>query len=477
MEAEKIIQYLKDVCAIPRASRDEKAMAEYLMGFAKERNLETWQDEKGNVIIMKPAVKHPGEETVILQGHLDMVYVKAEGNNHDYRKGITVLEDEEYLFAEGTSLGADNGIAIAYCMMLMDSEDIVHPNLEMIFTVEEEVGLAGAGTLDVSGLKGKKFINLDSEEEGVFYSSCAGAIRAGLYWDIKKEELKKEETLKGVTIEISGLKGGHSGINIDMGRANAIQLMGRVLYELNNMCDYRIKTIESPGKANAIPNYAKVVLCTEESQVEKVKAIICKLEKQFRNEYEVTDTVVISICLNDVHGYDEVYEKELNKRIANAIMMVPNGVMSYSEKVEGLVETSMNMGFLEEQGERLYMLSSVRSAVDSKKYFIRDRMKIIAEMYCDEVEFLNDYPGWQYVEDSPLRGLACDIYKKITGKEAEVQAIHAGLECGFWYHKNPEFDLISIGPDLFDVHSVDEKVSKKSIASTWEFLKEILKNI
>lgn len=477
MEATKIIQYLKDVCAIPRASKDEKVVAEYLMKFATERNLKTWQDEKGNVVVEKPAVNYQGKETVILQGHLDMVYVKAEGNAHDYRDGIKVLEDEEYLFADGTSLGADNGIAIAYCMMLMDSEDIKHPNLEMIFTVEEEVGLAGAGALDVSGLKGRKFINLDSEEEGVFYSSCAGAIRAGLYWDIKKEKIENKDSVNEVVIEVSGLKGGHSGINIGMGRANAIQLMGRILYELNQVCEYSVGKIQIPGKANAIPNYAKVVLYAEADQVEIIKVTVSELEKQFRNEHKVTDTIVLSATVNGVQEHVEVYECGLNKRIANAIMMVPNGVMSYSEKVEGLVETSMNMGFLEEQGDRLYMLSSVRSAVDSKKYFIRDRMKIIAEMYCDEVEFLNDYPGWQYVEESPLRELACNVYRKIAGKEAEVQAIHAGLECGFWYHKNPEFDLISIGPDLFDVHSIDERVSKKSIASTWEFLKEVLKNI
>ena len=475
MEANKIIQYLREICAIPHESKDEQALAEFLMAFAKERNLETFQDVKGNVLIKKPAVGCVGKEAVILQGHLDMVYVKAEESNHKYEEGIKVLEDEEFLFADGTSLGADNGIAIAYCMMLMDSKDIVHPDLEMIFTVEEEVGLAGAGAFDVTGLKGRKFINIDSEEEGIFCASCAGAVRAGLSWELKKEELCG--AVKRVVVEISGLKGGHSGMNIDMGRANAIQLMGRILYELNQTCDYRIEKIQIPGKANAIPNYAKAVLCAEGSQTEVLENVVRNLEKQFQNEHEVTDTISVSVSVEDADGNQAVYEKDLNKRIANAIMMVPNGVMSYSEKVEGLVETSMNMGFLEEQGDRLYMLSSVRSAVDSKKYFIRNKMSIIADMYCDNVEFLNDYPGWQYVAESEIRELACDIYRKIAGKEAEVQAIHAGLECGFWYHKNPEFDLISIGPDLFDVHSVNERVSKKSIANTWEFLKEILKNI
>lgn len=477
METVKIIQYLKDICAIPHESKDEKAIAEYLMTFAKERNLETWQDEKGNVLIKKPAAGCEGKEAVILQGHLDMVYVKAEESAHKYEEGIKVLEDEEFLFAEGTSLGADNGIAIAYCMMLMDSNEIVHPDLEMLFTVEEEVGLAGAGAFDVTKLKGKKFINIDSEEEGIFCASCAGAVRAGLSWNIEREEWSESDDIHMFTVEITGLKGGHSGMNIDMGRANAIQLMGRILYELNQVCDYHIGKIQIPGKANAIPSCAKVVLYAEGSQTEVLKNKVNELEKQFQNEHEVTDTISISVSEEKVRGNQNVYVKELNKRIANTIMMVPNGVMSYSEKVEGLVETSMNMGFLEEQGDRLYMLSSVRSAVDSKKYFIRNKMKIIAEMYCDEVEFLNDYPGWQYVEESPIREIACDVYKKITGKEPEVQAIHAGLECGFWYRKNPEFDLISIGPDIFDVHSVNERVSKKSIINTWEFLKEILKKI
>lgn len=477
MEAAKIIQYLKDVCAIPRASKDEKAVAEYLEAFAEARGCEAMRDEKGNLIIKKSAVGYSGDETVILQGHLDMVYVKDEESGHRYQEGIVVKENEEYLFADGTSLGADNGVAIAYCMMLIDSSDVVHPNLEMIFTVEEEVGLAGASALEVSGLKGKKFINLDSEEEGVFYSSCAGAIRAGLYWDLKKEELSKEQEIKGVAIEISGLKGGHSGINIDMGRANAIQLMGRILYELNQVCDYRIAKFHVPGKANAIPGYARLEIYTPVNQVDVIKRKVSELEKLFRNEYEATDYINLVVSEMQADCEKTIYGKEMNARIANAIMMIPNGVMSYSEKVKGLVETSMNIGFVEEQGDRLFMLSAVRSAVDSKKYFIRDKMQIIADMYCDEIIFENDYPGWQYVEKSPLRDMACDIYKKLTGKEAQVQAIHAGLECGYWYNKNSEFDLISIGPDLFDVHSIDERVSKKSIAFTWEFLKEILKNI
>ena len=475
METQKIINYLKAVCEIPRASKDEQKMAEYLMAFAKERGHEAVQDEKGNVVVKVAAVGCEGKEPVILQGHLDMVYVKSEESNHEYQNGIVVKEDEEYLFADGTSLGADNGVALAYCMMLMDSKDVVHPDLEMIFTVEEEVGLAGAGALDVSDLKGRYFLNIDGEEEGVFYSSCAGAVRAGTYWNIERETLA--EGRKGLVIEISGLKGGHSGINISDNRANAIQLAGRILYTLNQVCDYRLGEFQIPGKANAIPSRAKLPVYVDAAQVELVKETVAALEKDFQNEYEVTDIINISVVEKEVEEAVSVYTKELTTNIAKAIMLVPNAVMSMSEKVEGLVETSMNMGFVEEQGDRLFMLSSVRSAVDSKKYFIRDKMQIIADAFCDEIVFENDYPGWQYVEESPLRTLASEAYKKLSGKEAKVEAIHAGLECGYWYNKNPKFDLISFGPNLYDVHSIKEKVSKKSIAFTWEFIKEILKSV
>lgn len=477
MEAEKIIRYFKDVCAIPRASGDEQVIADYLIKFAKERGFEVAKDTKGNVIIKVPAVGYEGNETVILQGHLDMVYVKDEGSTHEYRNGICVKENEEYLYAEGTSLGADNGISLAYCMMLMDSKEIVHPDMEMIFTVEEEEGLAGASALDVSGLKGRKFINLDTEEEGVFYASCAGAIRVGLFWNIEKEELASTVPITGLMIEVSGLKGGHSGINIGKGRANAIQLVGRILYTLNQICDYRLGKFQIAGKANAIPSYAKIPVYVRSDQIEIAKNTISELEKKFQNEYEATDTIHITVTENAVIGTISVYKKALNAKIANAIMMVPNGVINYSERVKGLVETSMNMGFVEEQGNKLFMLSSVRSAVDSRKYFICDKMQIIADAFCDEIVFENDYPGWQFVENSPLRTLACDIYKNLSGEDARVEAIHAGFECGFWYNKNPEFDIITVGPNIYDVHSTDEKVSKKSIVSTWNFLKELLKSI
>lgn len=478
METEKLIGYFKDISAIPRASKDEKAVAEYIMNFARERELEAVQDEKGNVVVKKPAFGCETEETVILQGHMDMVYVKADDSDHCYEDGIIVKEKDGFLYAEGTSLGADNGVAIAYCMMLMDAKDLVHPNLEMIFTVEEEIGLTGAGALDVSNLRGKKFINLDSEDEGLFCVSCAGAVRAGFYWNKEMEELNCEEQMAELLIEIGGLKGGHSGMDINKDRANAIQLTGRILYELNNEgVDYRIGKIHSPGQANAIASHAKLWIYVKESQITAVKDQIMTLEKVFQNEYDGTDSLYIALKESEVSAGISVYEKSLNKRISDAIMMMPIGVVNYSAKVEGLVETSANIGILEEQGDRLYMLAAIRSAVDSKKFLVRDKMKIIAELYMDEVIFFNNYPGWEYKEESLIRDIICDTYKKVTGKDAQVEAVHAGLECGFFSYKNPEFDLISIGPDIFDVHSVKERASVNSMVSTWEFLKEVLKNI
>lgn len=487
METEKVIGYLKEVCAIPRASKDEKAISDYLMAFARERGLEARQDEKNNLMVKKPASFGCTAPPVILQGHLDMVYVKEADNFHKYKEGIRVLEDEKYLFADGTSLGADNGVALAYCMALMDSRNVRHPELQFIFTTEEEVGLAGAAALDISWLDGNRFINLDSEEEGVFYASCAGGLRGSMFWNLKREKLvekvreQKIDEYVEVSVMITGLKGGHSGINIGMGYANAVQIAGRILYSLNQNTAYYIGNISVPGKANAIPARAEMTFYMSRQEAEKCCAMIQKMEALLQEEYEKTDTVSIVTVVRDISiPLAEIYPEELNKKIADAVMLIPNGVMDYSHTIDDLVETSMNIGYLEEEKdedgrERLHLHLSIRSSVESKKYFIKEKLEIIAEQHCDEVYFQNDYPGWKYQEKSALRDTACKAYENLFGKKPKIAAIHAGLECGYWYHKRPGLDIISLGPNLYDVHTTKEKVSKKSIDHTWELLKEILK--
>ena len=474
-EKKKIIQYLKDINEIPRASGDEAALCEYLLKFASDRGLECWKDEKGNFYAKVPACGECSDEAVILQGHMDMVYVKSDDCPYAYEDGIKVLEDDDYLYADGTSLGADNGVAVAYCMALMDAKDVAHPELEIILTVEEEIGLIGAKHADISRFRGKKLINLDAEEEGIFTVSCAGGYRTSMFWDVEKTSI--EGTYAEIKVSLTGLKGGHSGVFIDAGRANAIQLAGRLLHYMNNNYDFYIGDILARGKENIICKDLKMTLYVKPEDAEQVLRGLKAFISVFENEYSLTDTLVMKVEMTDEKSDALAYGKDLNERLTAAILLIPNGVMDFSHKIEGLVETSMNMGVIEYVDGRLHLMSSVRSSVSTRKGFIKDKLKIIGDHYCDEVQFLHEYPEWEYKEDSKLREVACEAYHTIFGREAKVAAIHAGLECGYFYGKDNELDIISMGPDVWDVHAVEEKVSKKSIGRTWVFIKEILHNL
>ncbi len=475
-ETKKIIQYLRDINDIPRASGDEQAISDYLMGFAKERGLECWQDEKGNFYAKVPACGECSDEAVIIQGHMDMVYVRTADCPFTYEEGIEVLEDQDYLYANGTSLGADNGIAVAYCMALMDGKEIEHPELEILLTVEEEIGLLGAKEVDMTKLRGKKLINLDSEEEGVFTISCAGGYRTSMFWDVQKEALP-EGTYAELEVEIYGLKGGHSGMFADSGRANAIQLAGRLLHYLNKNYVYYIGEIDAVGKENIISKDIKMTLYVKPEDAEAILKGLKAFRSIFENEYSVTDTVNLKVEMTDEKKEAAAYPKSLNDRLTSAILLIPNGVMDYSKKIDGLVETSMNMGAIEIVDGRLHLLSSVRSSVSTRKHFIQDKLKVIGDHYCDDVKFLNEYPEWEYKEESKLREVACEAYRTIFDREPKVEAVHAGLECGYFYEKDNSMDIISFGPSVWDVHSTEEKASKKSIGRTWGLLKEILHNL
>lgn len=471
---EKVLGYFRKICSIPRASGDEKAAADYIEAFAKERGLETLRDAHHNLIVKKPATVPGTGEPVILQGHLDMVYVKDADSSHVYEDGIEVKDDGEFYFADGTSLGSDNGIAVAYCLALLDSDDIVHPDLEIVFTVKEEVGLLGADCIDISSLKGTRFINLDSEEEGIFYTSCAGGLRCRMFWNVETEGLPDERVT--IQAELQGLTGGHSGMNIGMGLGNSIVLLGRILYFLKDT-SARVGGIDVQGKANAIANNGCVCLYVKQDELESVRKILQEAEKTFQAELQHTDTISIQIKEGDFVSGALAYTEKYQKNIMKSLMLLPYGVAGYSFAMEGLIETSMNLGSLTMEDKRLTLLMAMRSSVEFQKYMLRDKVQIIAEEYCDEYAFESDYPGWQYRKDSKLRDTAFAVYEKLFEKKAEVAAIHAGLECGYFDSKKPGMDLISMGPDLYDVHSTKEKVSKQSIENMWVFLKELLKEL
>lgn len=471
MELEKIISYFKELSSIPRQSGDEKAASDFLVKFAKELGLWVKQDETYNVIVKKPGTEgRENEEAIILQGHLDMVYVVVDGVQHIYEDGIRVKENGEFICAEGTSLGADNGIAISYAMMLMATKEVSHPPLEFIFTTQEEVGLIGAANLDVSELSGKRIINLDSEEEGTFCSGCAGGVRSAIHIPVVREQ---RENLERLNVAIKGLKGGHSGMEINLERGNAIQLTGRILTALKEF-DVKIGKVEAPGKSNAISSSANMVVYVEKEHVQEVVSKLQKLEAQFQNELSASDYVEIQMEEAGEEDICEVFTAETLETLRGILMLMPQGVMNMSMAVPGLVETSINTGNMEEVDGELILDSALRSSVETEKNYIREKVQTIADVYGVACEWSGEYPGWQYQEVSPLREKAVKAYKELFGKEPKVEAIHAGLECGYWTAKIPNADLLSMGPSMYDVHSPRERVSKQSIANVWKLIKEIL---
>lgn len=471
MELEKIISYFKELSSIPRQSGDEKAASDFLVKFARELGLWVKQDETYNVIVKKTGTEgRENEEAIILQGHLDMVYVVADGVEHIYEDGIQVKEDEEFIYAAGTSLGADNGIAISYAMMLMATKEVSHPPLEFIFTAQEEIGLIGAANLDVSELSGKRIINLDSEEEGTFCSGCAGGVRSAIHIPVVREQ---RENLERLNVAIKGLKGGHSGMEIHLERGNAIQLIGRILTALKEF-DVKIGKVEAPGKSNAISSSAGMVVYVEKEHVQEVVLKLQKLEAQFQNELSASDYVEIQIEEAGQEDICEVFTVETLETLRGILILMPQGVMNMSMAVPGLVETSINTGNMEEVDGEIILDSALRSSVETEKNYIREKVQTIADVYGVACEWSGEYPGWQYQEVSPLREKAVKAYKELFGKEPKVEAIHAGLECGYWTAKIPNADLLSMGPSMYDVHSPRERVSKQSIANVWKLIKEIL---
>lgn len=474
---DNVFKYFKEISKIPRETSKEKQISDYLVDFARKRNLEVHRDQLLNVVIKKKSnIKNYSGPTVILQGHMDMVYEKSPDSGHIYENGIEIVERDGYVFASDKStLGADNGIALAYCLAILDSDEIKHPHLEVIITTQEEGGLAGANALNTDNLKGKYLINLDSEEEGVFFTSCAGGVRNNVLIPVEKEEIECRTLL---SVNISGLKGGHSGIEIDRERGNAIKLMGRLLYRINSP-EISIVSLQSPGKANAISSSASVLLAVPDEITGAVTDKIKEIEASFKKELQFTDTIKIdSFTAAPVgSGIIQVYTSHVKNRIINTLMLIPCGVVSKSYAIPGLVQTSVNVGSLDESEHSISILSSVRSSVESQKYNVADTIRVIAELNGSKCEFFNDYPQWEYKQDSHLRDLAVSIYEETFGKKARLTAIHAGLECGYFDSKLKNADIISMGPDLFEVHTPNEHASAQSIKNVWVLLLKILEKL
>ena len=472
VEPKKVMSFFEEISSIPHGSKNEMQISNYLVNFAKERNLEVIQDEAYNVIIIKEATEgYENAEPIILQGHMDMVCEKVKESDHNFETDPLKLKVEgNILTAEGTTLGADDGIAVAMELAVLDSNDLQHPRVECIFTTDEETGLYGAEAIDVSMLKGKKLINIDSEEEGVFTVSCAGGAPT-----ISKIPLHFEE-MEGQTFELKvcGLQGGHSGAEINKERLNANIIMGRILYTLSKEVEFNLIDINGGNADNVITKecIANIIVA---NHAEKVEPTIHNIQKIMAHECKVTDPNITITSQDNGANTVKAMDAQTTKNVYSLLLAYPQGIYAMSMEIEGLVESSLNLGVLRTEENTLLLTAGVRSSVESRIHFLVDRITSIVAVFNGQTTCQGSYPGWEYKADSPLKDMMVEIYKKQYGKEPVIEAIHAGLECGMFSQKIENLDCISIGPNLANVHTPDEIAEIDSIQRVWKFLVEVLK--
>ncbi len=475
IEPKSVFGFFEEISQIPRGSGNEEAISKYLEKFAIDRNLEYVRDSANNVIIKKPGSKgYENSPAVILQGHSDMVCEKEEGSTHDFLKDPLKLKVEgDLLSATGTTLGGDNGIAVAYALAVLDDDSIEHPPVEVVITTDEETGMGGARALDASLLKAKRLINLDSEEEGYLLVSCCGGRRVNVNIPVRREEVSGYTIL---SVSVGGLKGGHSGAEIHLQRANANKLMGRVLKALSETADLRIVSVNGGNVDNAITRDCCAIIAVKDSDVEAVKEKAATIADMLCAEYKgIEDQVLITVTENVTELKPIV--KEDGENVIRVINLIPFGVRAMSKDIKDLVETSCNLGIIATDEDCIRFGNSVRSSVTSRKEALCSKFEDIAFMAGGSCDMHADYPGWEFNPDSDLLKLFKKTFVEVYGKEPVVMAMHAGLECGLFAEKMPGVDMISIGPDMWDVHTPQERLSIKSVASTWEFIKAVLKNM
>ena len=465
-----VFGFFEEICGIPHGSRNTKAISDYLVDFAKARNLRYIQDEVNNVIIFQNGTcGYEDHDPVILQGHMDMVCEKdASCPLNMETDGLDVMHDGAYVFAKGTTLGADNGIAVAYALALLDDTTIPHPPLEVVITVDEEIGLLGAAAIDLSELKGRLLLNLDSEDEGVFTVSCAGGATATIALDAPRRAVYGP----CIRLVVDGLQGGHSGAEIHKNRANANKVMGEFLSRIQMIMPLCLTSFAGGSKDNAIPRSCQVNAVAMGINLERINGIAEQLQAEVRETYDEPEATVQAFDLDALGG--NALSTELTAKVIGLLCSVPNGVQAMSEEMPGLVQTSLNMG-IAKLGNTMKMTFSVRSSVNSEKQELLGKLKELAAFYGADYSQMGEYPAWEYKADSKLRSIMVDTYTRMYGKEPEVLAIHAGLECGLLGEKLPGLDCVSIGPQMQDIHTSREKLDIASTARTWDFLLEILK--
>ena len=473
LEPANVFAYFEKICSIPHGSGNTKAISDYLVAFAKENGIRYRQDELNNVILFQEGTcGMENHSPVILQGHMDMVCEKDEDCAINMETdGLDVTHDGEYVFANGTTLGGDDGIAVAFALALLADRTVPHPPLEVVITVDEETGMEGATGVDLSDLKGRTLINIDSEEEGIFTVSCAGGARGTITLPVTRRAVYGP----CVRLTVEGLQGGHSGVEIHKNRANATKIMGELLNRIQNLMPLCMTKLSGGSKDNAIPRSCTVTLVAMGSNIERINDVAAQLEQEIREKYDEPE---VRIYGDDVDAFGgNALPTNLTAKVIGLLCAAPNGVQAWSKDIDGLVQTSLNLGVAKLEKNELRLTFAVRSSVNQEKRELLDQLAKLAQFNDAAYSEMGDYPAWEYKRDSHLRDTMVRVYRDMFDKEPEVVAIHAGLECGILSDKLPGLDCVSIGPEMHDIHTSRERLGIASTQRTWQFLLEVLKNL
>ncbi len=465
LEKDRVFHFFGKIASIPHGSGNTGALADYCLKFAAVNNLDGKKDEFGNVIIKKPASSgYEKRPAVILQGHLDMVCEKTPDCNIDFKKdGLSLVLDGDLLSADGTTLGADDGIAVAMILAILENKELCHPNIEAVFTVDEETGMIGAEGLDTSSLCGKTLINIDSGDEGVLTVGCAGGAKI----DVKLLMNTEKNKYVAQKVTVSGLLGGHSGIDINKGRLNADMLLGKFLKELP--FEYRLVSISGGFKDNVIPNLAECVIACDKN--------LTSYTAEFTKNNQTESDPGMSIAVTSADSISVCYDKPSTERAVEFLNRIKFGITAMSPDIPNAVQSSQNLGILTSNADEICAVLSVRSSVATDKQDMLDELKAVSDDLGAEMSTHGHYPAWEYRKDSPLRKTMERVYLKLYGSSPIVETVHAGLECGLWGEKIKDLDAVSMGPDMWDIHTVNERLSVSSTKRTYKYLCEVLKEL
>lgn len=469
-------QRFYEITRVPRPSKKEGKILEHLRNVFKELNISFKEDKSGNIVATVPATKgYENSPKVVLQGHVDMVCEKNKETKHDFENDpITIVRDDGWIKARGTTLGSDNGIGVAAALSVITDKDVVHGPVEILLTVDEETGLTGATKVEPGFISGKILLNMDSEEDGAFYIGCAGGIDTLGSFNIEFEDL-----LSGMTayeLMVTGLKGGHSGLDINQGRANGIKLLGRTLNQLSSL-DYRITKFTGGSLRNAIPREAEAVLFVKDSDVNEIKKILGEFKKTLVNEFKTSEKGIKLNFTKLDENVSKVFTKDFSAKIINTLLAIPHGIIMISQDIPDLVETSTSLATIKTSDNKVTIGTSQRSSIESAKKYIAKSVYSIFSLAGADIEMTDGYPGWKPNMDSKLLKISKDVFKNLFNKEPEIKAIHAGLECGILEGKHPGLDMVSFGPTIQGAHSPDERVNIETVERFYALLKGILKQL